>query len=56
VDEEVGAEKMTEQQIVKMKLIADMHKSVLGNLEQEQQKQKKACALRKGKKMFPSLQ
>ncbi len=56
MDEEVGAGKMTEQLIAKMKLIADMHRSVLGNLEQAQQKQKKVCALRKGKKMFPSLQ
>ncbi len=52
----MGAEKMTEQLIAKMKLIADMHKSVLGIPEQEQHKQKKACALRKGTKMFPSLQ
>jgi hypothetical protein len=52
----VGAEKMTEQLIANMKLIADMHKSVLGNLGQAQQKQKKAHALRKGNTMFPSLQ
>jgi hypothetical protein len=54
IDEEIGNEKMANV-IVKMVPIARMHKTISGNVEKAQQKQRNTNSLRKGKQMFPCL-
>ncbi len=52
IDEKIGIEKMVKV-IVKMELIARMHKTILRTVEKAQQKQRNTYASRKWKHMFP---
>ncbi len=54
-DDDVDVEVVVVQFLQKMKLIASIHKSVLLNVEQAQQKQRRTYATRKGKHTFEGL-
>jgi len=54
-DDDVDAEVAAAQFLQKVKFIASIHESVLFNVEQAQQKQKRTYATRKGKQVFEGL-
>jgi hypothetical protein len=54
-DDDVDVEVAAAQFLQKVKLIASIHESVLLNVEQAQQKQRKTYATRKGKHAFEGL-
>jgi len=54
-DDDVDAEVVVTQFLQKVKLITNIHKSVLLNVEQAQQKQRRTYATRKGKQVFEGL-
>lgn len=50
LDEELSVKQLTKQMIIMMKLIVNLHKSVLGNVKQAHAQQRKA--LQKGKQCY----
>ncbi len=55
IDDDVDAEVVAAQFLQKVKLIASIHESVLLNVEQAQQKQRRTYATRKGKQVFEGM-
>jgi transposase InsO family protein len=55
IDDTADVETTTKQFMQKVKLITSIHENVLINVEQAQQKQKRAYATRKGKQAFEGL-
>jgi hypothetical protein len=55
IDDDVNIEVAAAQFLQKVKLIASIHESVLFNMEQAQQKQRRTYATRKGKHTFEGL-
>jgi hypothetical protein len=51
-DEQENPEVITKQMILKMQLIASVHKTLLENVEQAQKRQRKVYATRKGLQTF----
>jgi hypothetical protein len=54
-DEQENPEVMAKQMILKMQLIASVHKTLLENVEQAQKRQWKVYATRKGLQTFESF-
>jgi len=54
-DDDVDAEVVSAQFLQKVKLIVSIHESVLLNVEQAQQKQRRTYATKKGKQVFEGL-
>jgi hypothetical protein len=54
-DEQASPEVMGDQMILKMQLIASVHKSLLENVEHAQRKQRKVYVARKGLQTFEAF-